>query len=78
MSNLKNLFKPEQFLKGINHILCLAVDFADANGMLDVFCMANQDVLERCRLYLEHPDAIPGWTHPQVVSPRSGNRIFRP
>lgn len=59
-----------------NHTICLACDFADSNGDLDAFCIANPEVLEECGLYLEHPKWTKGWCHLQCVPPKSGNRIF--
>lgn len=64
--------------KRSNHMLGLACDFADADGSLDKYCMENLNVLKDLGLYLEHPDATKGWCHLQVVSPKSGNRVFRP
>lgn len=29
-------------------------------------------------IWLEHPEATPGWSHWQSVGVRSGNRVFRP
>lgn len=63
--------------KHSNHMICLACDFKD-DGKLDQYCVDNQDVLEKCGLYLEDPAHTPGWTHLQCVPPRSGNRIFIP
>jgi uncharacterized protein YcbK (DUF882 family) len=64
--------------KKSNHMVGLACDFKDADGSLDAFCMANLKLLEECGLYLEHPDATVGWCHLQCISPKSGNRVFRP
>ena len=63
---------------GSKHISCLAVDLEDPQGMLDAWCMANLGVLEELGLWLEHPDATPGWCHLQTRPPRSGNRVFSP
>jgi hypothetical protein len=64
--------------KRSNHMLCLAADFADPDGALDKFCLENQQILKDAGLYLEHPDATPGWCHLQAIAPKSGNRVFRP
>jgi hypothetical protein len=64
--------------KGSKHLSCLAIDLEDRNGALDAWCMANLDVLEDLGLWLEHPDATPGWCHLQTQPPRSGNRVFNP
>lgn len=62
--------------KSSAHLVCLACDFADVSGELDAFCMENQDILEACGLYLEHPDATPGWCHLDMKERK--NRVFRP
>ena len=64
--------------KKSNHMICLAADFSDPDGKLDKYCMDNLQVLKDAGLYLEHPDATPGWCHLQAISPRSGNRVFKP
>ena len=52
--------------KKSNHTICLACDFADADGDLDAFCVANLEILEHCGLYLEHPKWTKGWCHLQL------------
>ena len=64
--------------KRSNHMTGNAVDFADPDGKLDAWCLANLPTLERIGLWLEHPDATPAWCHLQRVPPRSGRRVFRP
>ncbi|MBX3664594.1 MAG: hypothetical protein KF834_02795 [Burkholderiales bacterium] len=64
--------------KGSKHLSCQAVDLEDRDGRLDAWCMANLDVLEELQLWLEHPEATPGWCHLQTLPPRSGNRVFYP
>jgi hypothetical protein len=58
------------------HLTCQAADFADQDGALDQFCLENLDLLEDCGLWLEHPDATPGWCHLDT-RPRN-NRVFKP
>ncbi len=60
------------------HIHCLAIDLNDRDGQLDAWCMAHPEALEEFGLWLEHPDATPGWCHLQTRAPRSGNRVFEP
>lgn len=60
------------------HLFCIAVDLEDRNGALDAWCMAHLDTLEELGLWLEHPDATPGWCHLQTQPPRSGSRVFNP
>lgn len=64
--------------KKSNHMLCLACDFIDLESSLDNYCVANQDILEQCGLYLEHPKWTSNWCHLQCVKPASGKRIFVP
>ncbi|MPZ45537.1 MAG: hypothetical protein GEV05_19530 [Betaproteobacteria bacterium] len=60
------------------HLTCEAIDLADPDDRLDAWCMRNLEVLEAIGLWLEHPDATPGWCHVQIVPPRSGRRVFEP
>ena len=61
-----------------NHKQGLAVDIYDPQGRIDAWCMTNKTTLAEYGVWLEHPDATPGWCHMQVVPPRSGSRVFRP
>jgi hypothetical protein len=60
------------------HLSCEAIDLDDPNDALDAWCLDNLAVLESIGLWLEHPDATPGWCHLQIVPPRSGRRVFMP
>ena len=60
------------------HLSCEAIDLDDPNDELDAWCLRNLPVLESIGLWLEHPDATPGWCHLQIVPPRSGRRVFMP
>ena len=60
------------------HLSCQAIDLDDPQGALDAFCLCNLPLLEEIGLWLEHPEATPGWCHLQVVPPRSGRRVFMP
>lgn len=60
------------------HLTCQAIDLRDADGSLDAWCMSHLDALEALALWLEHPNATPGWCHVQTVPPRSGRRVFEP
>ena len=60
------------------HLSCEAIDLDDPDGALDAWCLVNLPLLEEIGLWLEHPDATPGWCHLQVVPPRSGRRVFMP
>ena len=59
-----------------NHMICMACDFVDIDSSLDSFCVANQDVLKECGLYLEHPKWTNTWCHLDIL-PRK-RRIFIP
>lgn len=60
------------------HMLGQAVDISDPTGTLDAWGMENLNELAAIGLWMEHPDATPGWCHLQTVPPRSGNRVFHP
>lgn len=60
------------------HLTCQAIDLDDPGDRLDAWCLENLDVLAALGLWLEHPDATPGWCHVQIVPPRSGRRVFEP
>lgn len=64
--------------KKSNHMSCLACDFLDKDGALDMFCISNLDALKECGLYLEHPKWTLGWCHLQVIAPSSKSRVFIP
>lgn len=59
-----------------SHVTCQAADFHDPDGVLDKFCVDNQDILAQCGLYLESPVNTPGWCHLQIRPPASGRRVF--
>ena len=61
-----------------NHMTCKACDLEDTDGLLDDWCMKNQDKLKEIGLWLEHPSATKGWCHVQTVPPKSNNRVFYP
>lgn len=60
------------------HMTCEAVDINDDNGELDEWCLSNLDYLEEVGIWMEHPLATKGYTHWQILPPKSGNRIFYP
>ena len=61
-----------------NHTRCLAVDISDPDGDLDEWCVNHPLLLEDMGIWLEHPATTKGWSHWQIVPPRSGNRVFYP
>ena len=54
------------------------VDRYDPLGHIDAWCMANQDKLAECGIYIEHPSKTEGWSHWTTRRPNSGNRVFMP
>lgn len=64
--------------KNSNHMVCLAADFKDIDRQLTNWCLSNLDKLAEFGLWMEDPGSTPTWCHLQAVSPRSGNRVFKP
>lgn len=64
--------------KKSNHITGKAVDIADLNKALGGWCITHTDILEKCGLWIENPQATATWVHFQTVPPKSGRRIFNP
>jgi hypothetical protein len=62
------------------HMTGEACDLHDPTGELDAWLMTpeGQFTLVELGLWLEHPEATPGWAHVQTRPPRSGARTFRP
>lgn len=62
------------------HMTCEACDIYDPDGDLDDWLMGSdgQAALMKCGLWHEHPSATKGWSHMQIVPPRSGKRTFYP
>jgi hypothetical protein len=56
----------------------LAVDRFDPSGAIDEWCINNQDLLEFCGIYIEHPSATVGWSHWSIKAPKSGKTVFYP
>ena len=74
-------FRPQDCPQGAplsNHKQGLGVDRYDPLNRIDDWCMAHLDVVAACGIWIEHPDATPGWSHWQCVPPKSGRRVFRP
>jgi hypothetical protein len=62
------------------HMTGMAVDVYDPDGKIDAWLMteAGQQALKDVGIWIEHPDATPGWSHWQIVPPGSGRRVFHP
>lgn len=64
--------------KRSKHMTCCAIDIYDPDAQVDKWCMSNLPVLEKVGLWMEHPSATPGWSHWQIIPPKSRNRVFYP
>jgi hypothetical protein len=64
--------------KKSNHMVCLAADIFDPERKLAKFCLDNLDKLAEIGLWVEDFRWTPNWTHFQIVSPKSGKRVFVP
>ena len=74
-------FRPQACTQGAAnsaHKQGQAVDLYDFHGHIDAWIMRNPDALVRHDLYIEHPDATPGWCHVGTRAPKSGKRVFWP
>jgi uncharacterized protein YcbK (DUF882 family) len=66
------------------HMVCKACDISDPDGALDAWCTANQDLLQKLGLWQEHPDSTKNWTHldigtrPTINRLNCGKRQFKP
>lgn len=56
------------------HVICMAVDFHDADGLLKSWI--TTDILVECGLYQEDPKHTPTWLHVQTRP--THNRVFIP
>ena len=74
-------FRPQDCTIGAKtsaHKEGLAIDRYDPDNSIDAWCMAHQDKLAQCGIYIESPTATPHWSHWTVRAPASGNRVFMP
>lgn len=74
-------FRPQEYALGAAHSAHkegLAVDIYDPDGKIDAWCMANQEKLKQCGIYIEHPYATLSWSHWTIRPPASGNTVFYP
>lgn len=60
------------------HLMCQAIDFADADGAFATWCMEHPKLLTQLGLYMEDPAYTKGWVHLQTMRPASGNLVFVP
>lgn len=60
------------------HLYGQAVDFYDPDGALKNWVMLHMDLMEEIGLWFEDFTVTTNWCHMQIVSPRSGKRVFMP
>lgn len=60
------------------HLIGAAVDLEDRDGKFKAWVLKNIGVLEELGIYCERFSDCPTWLHVQILSPKSGNRIFIP
>jgi uncharacterized protein YcbK (DUF882 family) len=73
----KGIYPPKVPMKS-NHLFGRAVDFADGDGKLKKWILANIKLMEEIGLYMEDFSATKTWVHFQINPPKSGNRFFKP
>jgi len=73
----KGIYPPKVPMKS-NHLFGRAVDFADGDGKLKKWILANIKLMEEIGLYMEDFAATKTWVHFQTNPPKSGNRFFKP
>lgn len=60
------------------HMTAQACDLYDPDGVIDDWLMDNLANMPDLGLYMEHPSATKGWSHVQIVPPKSGKVCFYP
>jgi hypothetical protein len=60
-----------------SHLSCEAIDIYDPDGKIKKW-LADNNLLIKYNLYMEHPSATPSWAHLQTRPTRSGRRVFFP
>lgn len=60
------------------HMEGLAVDISDREGEVMKWTLENLQLMKDVGVYMEDWRWTPTWTHYQIISPKSGNRIFIP
>lgn len=60
------------------HMTGEAIDIYDPDGLIDEHLLAHPEPLVALGIFCEHPSATKGWSHWQIVPPKSGNRFFYP
>lgn len=62
------------------HLTCEAVDLSNIGNALGSFLLERLEILERCKFWMEHPEATlqTKHLHLQTKPPRSEKRVFWP
>ena len=74
-------FRPQSCDQGAGHSAHkdgMAIDLFDPANKIDTWCFDNQDKLEECGIYIEHPDATITWSHWGIRPPASGHTVYYP
>jgi hypothetical protein len=78
--NVSSGYRPSAINKTIGgakmstHTVCAGIDL-QGNELAKIL-IKRQDLLEKCGLYLEHPDYTPNWTH--LDTKKRKNLVFIP
>lgn len=60
------------------HMTAQACDLYDPEGLIDDWLMDNLPADSTLGLFMEHPSATKGWSHVQIIPPKSGKKVFYP
>lgn len=74
----KGITDPSKIPLKSRHLYGEAVDISDPNKELQIWCKANEKILEQAGLWMEDFSVTPNWCHFQCVPPKSGKRWFLP
>lgn len=64
--------------KASKHLVGLAVDIYDKDGVLWKWVIENLQLMQDLALYIEDKRFTNTWVHFQIGPPKSGKRIFKP
>ena len=73
----KGIFPPNVPMKS-NHLFGRAVDFADSDGQLKKWILANMKLVTELDVYFEAFNNTKTWLHVQINPPASKKRFFKP
>lgn len=78
-------YRPAAFNKTVKgaasksaHITCEAVDLRDDDGSIARILRADESVLKKAGLFMEHPSYTKGWVHLQTRPTKSNKPVFIP